>query len=209
MAQNIDYQPGYNLRVAVTHPATPASGDPVRFHSITGIALTDEGDGGSVSTETTVYIGPGIFTLTVDDNETGGIAVGDRLYYHDTGTGTPTTNINNTPAGGYFYGIALGVVGANATTAIQVMHAAPSAAPSSDHGIKVALIDGGSAGDHTVTGIAVGDRLIAVIELATKASIATATDLTSEFTVAAGKINNDGGTATTNDQLMVIYHDLT
>lgn len=210
MAQNIDYQPGYNLRVAVTHPATPASGDPVRFHGITGIALTDEGDGGSVSTETTVYIGPGIFTLLVDDNETGGIAVGDRLYYHDTGTGTPTTNINNTPAGGYFYGITLGVVGANATTTIQVMHAAPSGAVSSDHGIKVKLVDGGAAGDFTVTGIAVGDSLVFVGEFATKAAIATLTDLTSEFSItAADTINNVGGTATTNDQLMVIYHDLT
>jgi len=210
MAQNIIYQPGWNLRVAATHPATPSSGDPVRFHGITGVALTDEGDGGSVSTETTIYIGPGIFDLSVDDNEGGGIAVGDRLYYHDTGTGTPATSINNTAAAGVFYGYAMEAVTAAATATIQVMHSPPSGAVSSDHGIEVALVDGGSAGDFTVTGIAVGDRLIFVGEFATKAAIATLTNLTSEFSItAADTINNAGGTATTNDQLLVIYHDLT
>lgn len=210
MAQNIIYQPGYNLRVAVTHPAAPDSGDPVRFHGITGIALTDEGDGGSGASETTVYIGPGIFDLSVDDNEGGGIAVGDRLYYHDTGTGTPATSLNNTAAGGFYYGVALEAVSAAATATIQVMHSPPSGGVSSDHGIKVKLVDGGAAGDFTVTGIAVGDRLVFVGEFATKAAIATLTDLTSEFSItAADTINNAGGTATTSDQLMVIYHDLT
>ena len=74
---------------------------------------------------------------------------------------------------------------------------------------KSAIIDGGAAGDHTVTGIAVGDNLVIVLHISTKASIATMADLTSEFTVAAGKINNAAGTDTTNDQLLVFYEDLT
>lgn len=210
MAGNIIYQPGYNLRVVCTSPTTPASGDPVRFHGLTGIALTDEGDGGSVSTETTIYIGPGIFDLTVDDNESTAIAVGDPIFYHDTGTGTGSVHLNNTEAGGYFFGYALEVVADDATTEIQVMHPAPSASRSADHGIKVALIDGGAAGDHTVTGIAVGDELIFVGMFATKASIATLADQTAEHSVsAADTINNTGGTSSASNQLFIIYRDLT
>lgn len=74
---------------------------------------------------------------------------------------------------------------------------------------KSALIDGGAAGDHTVTGIAVGDALVIVLHISTKASIATMADLTSEFTVAAGKITNATGTDTSNDQLLLFYEDLT
>ena len=74
---------------------------------------------------------------------------------------------------------------------------------------KSAIIDGGAAGDHTVTGIAVGDNLVMVLHITTKAAIATMADLTSEFTVGADKINNTDGTATTDDQLLIFYEDLT
>ena len=76
-------------------------------------------------------------------------------------------------------------------------------------GIQIVLIDGGAAGDHTVTGIAVGDNLIRVLHTSTKAAIATMADLTSEFTVAADKINNTAGTDTSDDQLLVFYNRLT
>jgi hypothetical protein len=36
MAKNIVYEPGYEYAVVVTDPATPNSGDPVRFGSLTG-----------------------------------------------------------------------------------------------------------------------------------------------------------------------------
>jgi hypothetical protein len=66
------------------------------------------------------------------------------------------------------------------------------------------IIDGGSAGDHTVTGIAPGDQIVEVVN---------GTDdvvLTGEFTVtAANTINNTGGTATTGDKLYVRYVDKT
>lgn len=111
------------MPVACSHPETPASGDPVRFGELTGIAVTDEGDGGNAATETTVYFGDCEATLTVDDNEGTGIAVGDLIYYHDTGTGTGSVNLNNSATGADArFGVALEAVSANATTAIRVLH---------------------------------------------------------------------------------------
>ena len=64
-------------------------------------------------------------------------------------------------------------------------------------------IAGGSAGDHTVVGIAIGDQLISVIHHSV-ASISA--DLTSEFTITgAGVINNVGGTDTSSDFLVVTW----
>jgi len=71
--------------------------------------------------------------------------------------------------------------------------------------VKAALVAGGAAGDFTVTGIATADNLVMVLHYTTGAALA---DLTSEFSItAANTINNDGGTATTSDQLVVIYQD--
>lgn len=67
------------------------------------------------------------------------------------------------------------------------------------------LAAGGSAGDHTVTGIETDDTLLAVVaaEILTT-SIGTVQDLTSEFSVdSANTINNDSGSATTGDLLFV------
>jgi hypothetical protein len=65
-----------------------------------------------------------------------------------------------------------------------------------------ALIDGGSAGAHVVTGIAVEDVLISVIHNTAGALV----DLTDEFTISdADEIDNAEGTDTTNDQLLVIW----
>jgi hypothetical protein len=75
--------------------------------------------------------------------------------------------------------------------------------------LKVALVAGGSAGDHTVTGAAAGDELVFVGHLSTAASIATLADLTSEFTIGDGVINNAAGTDTSSDSLLVFYLDLT
>lgn len=108
--------------VACSHPATPQSGDPVRFGTLGGVAVTSEGDGGNIATETTVDFRKQVWELTVDDNEGTGIAPGDRLYYHDTQTGTPLTSINNTATGANAeYGIALGTLSAASTGVIDVM----------------------------------------------------------------------------------------
>ena len=76
-------------------------------------------------------------------------------------------------------------------------------------GVQVVLIDGGAAGDHTVTGAAAADELLLVLHISTKAAIATMADLTSEFSIGADKINNTDGTSTADDQLLVFYNRLT
>jgi predicted RecA/RadA family phage recombinase len=128
MATNIIFEPGDQLSFVCSHPAAPNSGDPVRIGKMTGVALVDEGDGGNIATETTVDIGPFVADISVDDNVGAGIAVGDPLYYHDTGTGTPATSVNNDPAAAdAFFGFALAAVAANATTLIRVKHVSPAA----------------------------------------------------------------------------------
>jgi hypothetical protein len=74
---------------------------------------------------------------------------------------------------------------------------------------QISLLAGGAAGDHVIAGIAVGDELVKVLHISTAASVATIADLTSEFTVAAGKITNAEGTDTSDDQLLVFWNDLT
>lgn len=70
--------------------------------------------------------------------------------------------------------------------------------------IKVALINGGSAGVHTVTGIKIGDELISVLEQDGTSGLLT--DLTTEFAIVkVDTISNSGGTDTTNDKLLVLY----
>lgn len=106
-----------------SHPAAPDSGDPVRIGKLTGVALTDEGDGGNASSATTVDFGMKVWVLTVDDSEDSGIAVGDKIYYHDTATGTPSTSLNNSSTSAdATFGIALEAVTAEATSAIAVLH---------------------------------------------------------------------------------------
>lgn len=123
MPTNRKKSPGYNLAVAATHPTTPSVGDPVRYGELTGVALTDESDAGNATGDTTVDFGPGVWEVTVDDNEGTGIAVGNPIYYHDTPTGSPATSLNNSSAGmDAFFGVALAAVSANATTVIDVLH---------------------------------------------------------------------------------------
>lgn len=74
--------------------------------------------------------------------------------------------------------------------------------------VKVAVIDGGAAGDHTVTGITTDDGLVSVLHLPNAGAVDDTADLTGEFTIsAADTINNTDGTATTDGKLIVIYED--
>lgn len=194
------------LSVVVSNPTTPSSGDPVRMGGITGVAMIDEGD--SVADETTVEIVYNkVYNLSVDDNLSNLIAIFDPIYYHDSQTGSPVTSLNNDPEGAdAFFGIALDVVADDATTTIRVLHL--PAPPRSV--VEEFQLAGGTAGNHTVTGIEIGDRLIAVQHFSTAADIATVGDLTSEFSISgANQINNSAGTDTSSDQLIVIYEDLT
>lgn len=77
--------------------------------------------------------------------------------------------------------------------------------------MAITVIGGGSAGNHTVTGIRTQDVLKAVVGFTFNEgapNTGTARDLTSEFTIsAANTINNTGGTDTTGGILFVFYDD--
>jgi adhesin HecA-like repeat protein len=78
--------------------------------------------------------------------------------------------------------------------------------------IQTAVVAGAAAGDVTVTGIKLDDKICGVIVLdrnATAANITLAA-LTSEFKVtAADTINNTGGTSSSGDALLVIWQTST
>ena len=79
--------------------------------------------------------------------------------------------------------------------------------------LGLTTIAGGTAGNHTVTGIKTNDKLRAVLTLdftLTEGTPNTRTwavsDLTSEFSIsAADTINNTGGTDTSGGILLVLY----
>jgi hypothetical protein len=120
MAKNIIYEPGWKLKVVVSNPATPVSDDPVRYGNLTGLALTDEGEGGNIATETTVDFGPFVADLSVkavDGSGDSPVAVGDAIWYVDA----DTPKLSKKTAG-YFYGVAMEAIGSGLTDTINVMH---------------------------------------------------------------------------------------
>lgn len=75
---------------------------------------------------------------------------------------------------------------------------------------KVTIADGtASATDVTVSGMAVGDELVSVLALATKAAITSLADRTSEYVVGAGKLVKAAGENETSNQLIIVWNDLT
>lgn len=122
MAANEILEPGYKLSVVCSYPATITSGLPVLYGSLTGVALTDKGAGGNAATYTTVDFGPGGWSVSVFDGAATGVAVGDPIYFATTPVGTPAGNLTNVATSNFFFGIANGVVSANATTTINVIH---------------------------------------------------------------------------------------
>lgn len=68
-----------------------------------------------------------------------------------------------------------------------------------------AVAPGGPAGEHRIDGnTAPGDTLLAVLQVS--ADLQSRTDLTDEFEIVDyGVIDNDGGTDTTGDFLVVVY----
>jgi hypothetical protein len=76
---------------------------------------------------------------------------------------------------------------------------------------KSAVVAGGTAGDFTVTGIAVGDQIVAVIRfIGAGVAVTDLSNLTAQFTITGNNtINNTGGTNTTGDKLLVLYNNLT
>lgn len=92
-------------------PVDADSGGPVVIGKIPGVALKD-----ADSDHKTIVQTDGIFDLSVKDTATGGIAVGDILYF-DNAT-TPKVNNTNT---GIRYGYALEVIANGLTDTINVL----------------------------------------------------------------------------------------
>jgi hypothetical protein len=121
MATNIKryLQEHFALPVVVTNPASPVTGDPVRYGEMTGIALTDEGEGGNSATETTVQFGALVAEVSVkgiDDSGNSAVAAGDSIFYVDADTPKLSKK-----ASGYFFGFAIGTVNSAATATIEVL----------------------------------------------------------------------------------------
>jgi predicted RecA/RadA family phage recombinase len=121
MATNIKryLQGHFAMPVVVTNPATPVSGDPVRYGEMTGIALTDEGEGGNAATFTTVEFGACVVSVSVkgiDDSGNSAVAAGDSIFYVDADTPKLSKK-----ASGYFFGFAIGTVNSAATATIEVL----------------------------------------------------------------------------------------
>ena len=107
---------------------------------------------------------------------------------------------------------ALGIAQVTAAEAIAAGQAVATdaegkAVVAAEGGAHSALIDGGAAGELDLAAIGANDTLIVVIQLSkdNAKGVEDAADLTSEFSVAAGAIDNTGGTATTGDKLLVIW----
>jgi predicted RecA/RadA family phage recombinase len=117
MAKNF-VQDGKTINAAASHPATPASGDPVRVGTIPGVAITAESEGGNASGETTIQT-EGVFNLSVkgiDGSGDSAVAAGDKIYYVDADT--PVLSKKDS---GYLFGKALGTVGSGSTATIAVL----------------------------------------------------------------------------------------
>lgn len=122
MATNITryLDEAFQLAVACSNPTAPVSGDPVRVGALTGIALTDEGEGGNASTNATVNFGRFVATLSVkgvDDSGNSAVALYDELFYVDADTPKLSKKTS-----GYFYGYAWATVNSGATATIEVLH---------------------------------------------------------------------------------------
>lgn len=122
MATNRVYE-GYRVPVTVTHPTTPASGDPVRWGDLCGVAIVDEGAGGNAAGETSVDFGPGVWTMTVSGVASGGgsaVAPTDKLYYVDA-----TAPALSKDVGGKFFGYAMGTLASGISGRMNVLKAMP------------------------------------------------------------------------------------
>lgn len=118
MAKNLIVGEAKGVGVVCTNPTTPASGDPVRFGEMTGVALAAEAADG----ETVVDFTPGnIWDLSVkgvDGSGNSAVAVGDKIFYVDADT--PKLSKKAT---GRFFGFAMEAIATSETDTIQVMKA--------------------------------------------------------------------------------------
>jgi len=87
---------------------------------MTGVALTDEAEGGNATGYTTVDFTMKVWDLSVEGTDEDGnsaVAVGDALFYADADGAT----LSKDPTG-YFFGFAMEAVNSAATATINVLH---------------------------------------------------------------------------------------
>lgn len=154
MATNLIQDYGEVLgNIAASAPTTPTSGSPVRYGSLTGVALTDEGEGGNDSGNITMDGGYRIWDLLVHDSGGAGISVGDAIFFDDTATGSPTTNLNLDSVNGYFFGFALEAISAGSQDTINVLHVpSPGAGTLGTGSVGAAQLAAGSVGVSELNG---------------------------------------------------------
>lgn len=114
MAKNLVHSQARQLSVTCTDPATPASGDPVRYGERCGVALVAENAAGKTSVQF-----EGGFTLSVkgvDGSGNSAVAEGDKLFYVDADT--PKISKKAT---GHFFGYAAAAITSGSTASIEVL----------------------------------------------------------------------------------------
>jgi hypothetical protein len=95
-------------------------------------------------------------------------------------------------------------------TATDIMVVSDFRSPHGGDTLRVNVLAGAGAGaDIALAAIAVGDQIVACLEFATAAAIATLTDRTANTTIKAGGGNINIADATDNDAILLIWNDLT
>lgn len=120
MAENMSMEDASRRSVVVTHPASPVSGDPVRYGEVTGVALVTEAQAGNPTNMTSVDFGMRQWRLPVKGINAGGnsaVAPGDKLFYTDADT-PPLSK----KATGVLFGVADEAVTSGGTATIKVTH---------------------------------------------------------------------------------------
>lgn len=83
MAKNEVFTDGNDLSVTVSHPASPVSGDPVRYGELVGVATTTEGADGKTSV---TFKGVHLLSVKGTTGSDSAVERGDKLYYVDANT---------------------------------------------------------------------------------------------------------------------------
>ena len=150
MATNQTRGDSFIHSVVCSHPTTPTTGAPVRWGYFTGVALTDEGEGGNGATTTTVDFGPKEWDLSVkgvNDSGNSAVAAGDMIYYTDA----DTPPLSKKQAAGYLFGIAQEAVGSGQTATIRV--------------VKVISPGGGALGTGTVSATNLASDAVTTVKI--------------------------------------------
>lgn len=116
MAKNLIFTDANGLAVICTDPATPASGDPVRYGEATGVALNAEEADGKTVVDFKLGKVWDLSVKGVDGVGNSAVAMGDKIYYVDADT--PKLSKKAT---GRLFGFAMEAITSGSTDTINVM----------------------------------------------------------------------------------------